>query len=439
MKCKKYMLFLLLTAFLLSGCSMHTVDKLYCLPRRSEEFAALQASIDEAMLGLEYCAPRSGENQQTVQMADLDGDGEEEYLVFAKGYSETPLRILVFDQFEEEFRLVDTIESNGLAFDMVEYAQMDRTDGMELVVGYQLSNQVLRSVSVYSFQNGKSERLLKTNYARMLTLDLDMDSFQELFVLRPGQTETDNGIAELYGIRDGTMERSNEVSMSRPADKLKRILVGRLYDGEPAVYTASSVEDKALITDVFACVDQALVNVSFSNESGTSVQTMRNYYVYSDDIDSDGVVELPDLITMQTLDGEQTGDHHDLIRWYAMRSNGTEVDKLYTYHEFIGGWYLQLNSDWAPRLTVRQEGNAYNFYLWSESFDKMEHMFTIYALSGKDRESLGDMHGRFMLLKTDSVSYAAVLEPSAIEYHMDKEGLIRDFHLIQQEWKTGET
>ena len=81
---------------LLSGCMLKTVDQMYCLPRRSEEYHNLQAAMDQVMSGLEYCAPLQGENQQTVQMVDLTGDGQSEALVFAKGVGERPLKIFIF-------------------------------------------------------------------------------------------------------------------------------------------------------------------------------------------------------------------------------------------------------------------------------------------------------------------------------------------------------
>ena len=84
-------------------------------------------------------------NQQTVQMADLDGDGVEEYIVFAQGNSANPLQVLIFRQEEDgTCRLMEVIQSNGSAFEQVEYVQMDNAPGYELVVGRQLSDQVLR-------------------------------------------------------------------------------------------------------------------------------------------------------------------------------------------------------------------------------------------------------------------------------------------------------
>ena len=85
-----------LMLLILCGCSVLTVDEMYYPPKRSEAFDNLQTVMNDAMSGLDYCAPISGENQQNVQMADLDGDGLNEYLVFAKGTQDRPLRILVF-------------------------------------------------------------------------------------------------------------------------------------------------------------------------------------------------------------------------------------------------------------------------------------------------------------------------------------------------------
>lgn len=429
----------LLAALLLSGCAVRTADQMYQLPKRSDDFNHLQSAIDIAMTGLDYCAPLSGENRQTVQMADLDGDGDMEYLLFAKGNTERPLRILIFDEIMDSFCHIDTVESIGSGFDMVEYVQMDDKPGAEIVVGSLLSDQVLRSVSVYSFSGSKAELLITANYTKYLTLDMDADSKSELFVLRPGQTVTDNGVAELYGMEDGAMERSNEVNMSGPVDHLKRIVIGKLYGGEPAVYAASTVGDTALITDVFSLRKDVLANISFSNESGTSVQTLRNYYVYADDIDNDGAIELPYLINMKPLDDQNAADRHDLIRWYTMKADGSEVNKLYTYHNFLGGWYMELDSKWASQITVQRQGNRYMFYLWDRDYRKAQQVMTVFALTGQNRDLQNTQQESFVLLKTDTVTYVASVEPAAKNYGITPQTVLRSFHLIQQDWKTGET
>ena len=144
-------LWIVVLCFVISGCAVTTVDQMYQLPKRSDDYNNLQSAIDSAMDGLSYCAPLAGENQQTVQMCDLDGDGEQEYLLFAKSNQDKPLRILVFRENEGVFHNIATIECNGSVFDQVEYVDMDGLAGVEIIVGCRLSDQVIRSASVYTF------------------------------------------------------------------------------------------------------------------------------------------------------------------------------------------------------------------------------------------------------------------------------------------------
>lgn len=428
---------LLLVSLLLSGCALRTVDQMYCLPKRSQEYSDLQTAIDGAMVGLEYSAPLSGENRQTVQMADLDGDREEEYLLFARGSSEKPMKILIFDLDQGSYYLRETIESRGSAFELIEYADMDGRPGLEIVVGRQVSDQVPRTLSVYTFTEGEAEQLMSVSYSKCITFDPDQDDRTDLMVITPGESEADNAVACLYSYQDGTMVRSAEANLSEPADHIKRIRASALQDGTPAVYVASSVEEQAIITDVFALKEGKFTNVSFSNESGTSVQTLRNYYVYADDIDDDGILELPSLITMRTRNRGEAP--HYLIRWYAMTLDGAEVDKMYTFHNFDGGWYVRLDGIWASRVMVTQEGNTYNFFLWDEEFQNNENIMTVFALTGSNRDAAAVEDNRFVLYRTDGVLYAAKLETAAASCGISQDSLTESFHLIRQDWKTGET
>ncbi len=439
MKRKLLLSLLLLAVSMLAGCNLRTIDELYCLPKRSEAYDNLQSQIDKAMVGYEYNAPLSGENRQPVQMVDLDGDDQEEYLVFAKGGTEAPLHIFIFSGDGEEYILLDTITATGTAFDQVEYVQMDDRAGSEIVLGRQVNDQVVRSVSVYTMLDGQIEQMITANYTKFVCCDLDADMRSELLVLRPGDTAADNGVAELYGMEKGIMGRSQEVSMSEPTDAIKRIMVGRLYDDLQAVYVASNVGGSAIITDVYAIVNGVFTNVSFSNESGTSVQTLRNYYVYADDIDEDGVLELPDLIPMSYDGGIVSSDSQHLIRWYAMDSNGAEHDKMYTYHNVVGGWYMRLNQTIAERISVIQQGNSYAFYIWDPDKEVSVKIMTVYVLTGQKREEQAQIDNRFVLHRTESTVYAANVDVASASYGISRDEVQSSFHLILKDWITGET
>ncbi len=424
---------------LFSGCAFRTVDEMYALPKRPDSYYDLQSVIDSAMAGLEYSAPRSGENQQTVQTADLNGDGENEYLIFAKENTQQPLRILIFQKQADNYILLDTISCNGSAFDRVEYAQMDDEPGLEIIAGRQLNDQVLRFVSVYSIVDGHAQQLLNTGYSQYIPVDMDEDSLTELFILRSGPEEDSPAVAELFGVEKGIMERSMEVNLSESVENVKRVVSGRLSGGKPAVYVASYVQENSLITDIFADIDGALINIAAGDPSGTGMQTIRNYYVYADDMDEDGVMELPSLVDMIPITMDEGNTDQKLIRWYSMDKSGNRVDKLYTYHDFTAGWYMEVDSSWAGQLTVAQQGSDYDFFLWDKNFRTPMRIITVSVLTGQNREQIVSSGDYVILMRTDTAIYAAGLSSAAEEYGITEENLASRFHLIRQPWNSGET
>lgn len=431
---------LLFAALLFSGCTMRTVEDMYALPNRSEEYSHLQTAIDTAMYGMSYSAPRSGDNQQTVQMADLDGDGVDEYIVFAKGATEKPLQVLIFSQQEDgTVRTLDTIGLTGLYFEQAEYVDFDGKPGEELILGFQVSDQILSSVAVYTFQSGDAELLLLNGYSKFLCCDLDENGLSELMVFRPGEAETERGMAVLYSSSGEQIRRSVETELSASPDNIRRIMEGSLQSGEPAIFVASSADEDSIVTDIFALKDEQFTNISFSRRADTSVRTMRNFYVYADDIDSDGVLELPALIRMKPINIHHSEDQKYLLRWFSVDIDGWEMDKVFTFHDFLAGWYLQLDSLWASRVTVNQINSTYTFYVWDESYQDPTPLFTVYVFtdSGRDEESVAD--GRFALYRSEGVAYAAKLSVYAADYNITAEQLIENFHLIRQNWQTGET
>ncbi len=430
----------LLTAVLLSGCGGRTGKEMYALPRRSKEFSQLQSAIDAAMYGLTYSAPRSGDNQQTVQMADLDGDGTDEYLVFAKGEGEKPLWVLIFKQEADgTVRNMEVIGSNGLEFEQVEYVEFDDKPGYELVIGRQISDQVLRSVAVYTFAGGEMELLLLNSYSKYLTCDLDRDGRKELMVLRPGEAEAQRGVAVLYSSRNGQIVRSTETELSVDPSAIRRIMPGKLQDGFPAVYVASAGENNTIITDVFAMQGGRFANIGFSGHADTSIRTLRNYYVYANDIDSDGVMELPSMITMKPVTNWLEDEQNFLLRWFSLNSRGFPTDKLFSFHNYVGGWYIQLDSAWAGRVSVEEKDGNYEFYVWDVDYREATPLFTVYVFTGNTRDEDAVRDGRFALYRAEGIAYAAMLQESAPQYDITQESLTESFHLIHQDGKSGES
>mgnify|MGYP004481448703 FL=1 len=429
-----------LFALLLCGCFAQPMEELYALPRQSDDYNNLQQAIDAVMAaGTTYCAPATGSNQQPVQLADLDGDGEDEAIVFLKASDEKPLKLYLFDLVDGAYQNIAVIEGSGSMFDRVEYVELDGEPGAEIVVGRQVSDQVLQALGVYALRDGHIVELLSCNYTEYTVADLTNDGVSDLFVLR-FDAEERTGVAELYTYNNGMMEREPEASMSTGVNTVKRIISGSIGGNVPAVLVASTYDDASILTDVFAVRDGTFCNLTAGSNSAT---TVRNYYVYATDIDADGVIELPDPELLPSAQGADSGDAYWIIHWYSLSLDGSRTRKMTTYHNYSGGWYVILPDAWGTSLTVSRLEEysgvrGYVFSQWYGAGREPEEIFTIYAFTGDDRAALAAADGRFVLGEKGDVTYAASLGTAPRARELTREGLITRFGYIRVDWNTGE-
>ena len=429
----KIWIILLLMLVLLSGCSLMSLDQLYYPPKRPEYHDNLQKLIDEAMKDLTYSAPVSGKNRQALQTADLDGDGVDEYLLFAKDDSENPLKILIFSQVASGYVLMDTIEGYGFAFDFVDFAQMDDREGLEIIVGRQVSEEIPRSVSVYRFASDFARQMLSTSYSNYSVCDLNADGVTELMVFHSGGSEQGKGVAVCYGYLDGELQRTHVAHLSRHVSQLQQVEVGKLEDGTPAIYAISEENESSICVDVFALSQNVLTNLT----NGISISAIRNYQVYPADIDEDGVIEMPMPIPVASASEGESKEY--VLKWYSLGLDGSNHEKAYTYHHYPDGWYLFLDAEMVPALAIEQFEDSCVFYCQDIQSGELTRIFSILVLTGSDREENAMLPGRTVLYKGDTTIYAVVLENQADSYGITAQRLRNDFRPIRQEWNTEES
>lgn len=427
----RWLLILPVLALVLSGCGMRTVEDMYEIPRRSSEYQSFQTAMDSAMRDMEYAAPAAGENRQSLQSEDLDGDGMAEYLVFARDTSGKSLRILVFHEADDNtFFLWDTIQATGTSFDQVVYAPVDDAPGVELIVGTQISNQVMGNVAVYSFGEGSSEQILSSSYSKLVATDLDGDDRRELLLIRQGEAEG-NATAFSYDFKDGVFERSRDVTLSLRGDAVRRVVVGKLESGETAVYVSGQTQEETVVTDVLTKLSQGLVNVAGSGDMGMGFQPLLNQSVYCEDLDGDGVLEFPTPVLGVGSGFGDTGSC--LIDWYSVDSGGIGTWKYTTFHDYGDGWYVALNDIWADRVTVSRERHSYTFSLRGEDGTAGTPLFSLYAFSGRDREAQAVDQNRFLIFRGENVVFAGKLESGSTLNGVTQAFITENFHLIHLE------
>lgn len=445
---------LLLMLFVLSGCMSQSGEDFYALPQLPEDYLALQKTIDRVMntIGAEYAAPSSGDNMQTIQLQDLDGDGARESAVafFRVANAEKPLKIYVFRQntTSGEYEVAWTIEGDGTGIYSVAFENLGGKNSKEIVVCWQISAKV-QSLTAYSLQSGGNvTELMRSGYTKHAVVDLDRDNEKEILLVQLDTAEN-NSRVEMYDYDNGIMLLTSAVPLSLNITEIKAAKVGSLV-GEinlpPALFVSSDFgENGGRITDIIAVREEGLVNLTLDQTIGMSTSTVRYYKDFNDanglDINGDGVTELP--VSESLPPATETSSQMHLLHWYQYDLEGAATRVYTTYHCYDDSWYLVLPEDWLGQVTVARRDQsasasvserAVSFYHFDPETGETEEFLTIYRLSGTNRNYRSTVDDRFVIFESSDVVYSAKFRNSQWNCGLDDDALRERFNRIKVSW-----
>ncbi|MBQ0038069.1 MAG: hypothetical protein KBS74_05295 [Clostridiales bacterium] len=434
---RKTMLLLMLTiaVCLLGGCQFTaSVEDLLTLPQMPLEYTGLSKEIDSLIAGgYEYTSPTSGQNIQSVQMVDLNNDGDEEAVAFfRRSEDEKPLKIVVFWPEEDTYRRICTIESSGTDIERVSYQDLTGDGTKELIVGWKIGTDV-QTVAVYEIA-AKPVTLMRSGYTRFTVQVMDAASSTEpanLVVLR--STVEGKSVAELYQWKDNSLSVSSTCALSSTMAELNRgsITAGNIDDRTRGLYVTGVNDRNQAVTDILVCKDGALTNVVANSRTGLSSVTYPYCQIMPQDINGDGVVETPD-----SRQGTERKTNDGIISWRRYDSDGQAFWVEDTYHCLSDGWYFTLDNDWHNRITATAKDNAAESRVtW---YVDGEAVAVLYTISGDNRENRATQGNRFILRRQTAVIFAGELLAGGEELGLDENFLRENFNLIMGTWASAD-
>ncbi|MCD7880673.1 MAG: hypothetical protein LUG47_03170 [Clostridiales bacterium] len=468
---------LLAAVMLLGGCSLKSGDELYSLPKMSSEYESLQQSIQSLLdSGLEYAAPLSGSNTQAVQDVDLNGDGVSEVVAFLRNTEESTLMVYLFQQNDEgEYEVMTTISGQGSAVNSVVYSQLDGEDNMEIVITWQVSTGVY-ALSAYSvWSGGNLELMAAQSYTRYSIVDLNDDGTDELLLLYLDTSDTSLNRAEYYTYSDGGLSLTGTARLSYDLASIDRIRSADLYGGEAALYVTGYVVDtengaassSIQLTDILALKDGELVNVTLDESGSTSATTRRRTYVVDQDLNDDGIWEIPSLsrIYERLDDGSITvSENFYLVSWAQYDLGGESHVICSTYYNSSDGWYLTLPENWSGNIALKRSDysvgetveRSIQFYaltrvdeeagVWLQEDESTgisvlnnvdaELFMTIYKNTGDDREKRAVLGDRILLdTGSEDAVYSVELYETENEFCDWTAGdVLENLHILTTDW-----
>ncbi len=390
---------LILTIFalvFLTACSPYSVESLFAPPQVPEEYAGLNAVLNEARIaGAEYVYPTAGNYRQATQLFDLDSDGEDECVVFLRNPTQQDeVQINLFESTDGEFWLYAVVNGLSSSIESVTFADVLGQGNYELIVGFDQDGK--KTLGVYGMTGETFAQQYEMPYRYYTVADLNGDGVGDLGIVDADAESV--GKFTLHAAHGGRLAPEGQALLSAPATAIKRIGSGKCGGGN-AVFVTSAAAD-GFATDVVTMHGKILKNVAYGSP------LLCKYPLYFADLDGDGEIEIPrsehDALAPQTALWELT--------WCGYTEEGALQEKFYTCYANEQNWYLSLPLSWKGK--VKTEYDNTNGAIAKVKFytDAITPLFTFAAISGEKRAELMAQEGMVQVAEYENTLYAVKIE-----------------------------
>ena len=351
---------LLISVFLcfnLCGCVFFASDanELLSPPELSGELAPIADAIKSSAGGsYNFQYPSRGDYRSAVIQFDIDSDGILEAFAF---YSMTEgetitMHINALVCSNGEWNSVATQKIVAGSVNRVEFCDLDSDGIFEILVGWEIYGTSEMQLAVYSMgEKALTQRMLQ-KYSSFITCDLDEDEKNEILLIKADATEGIN-TASLFEFNQEGVTQIASCDLDSAAKTINEPISATLSTGKPAVYI-DEIKGIGAVTEILFMEKGKLVNPLLNEETKETVSTLRSVLFKIDDINSDGVIEIPVQETVPSVAKKEINEKLYLTHWCTF--NGEKLTKqMTTIVNSEDGYYFNIPSKLIGKIAVYKD------------------------------------------------------------------------------------
>ncbi len=419
-------------------------DGLLVLPGLPSEYVDLQQQINKVLsTGAVSAAADSGENRQSIQLVDLDGDGGNETVAFFR-QSDGSFLIKAYKKEDDNYVEIGSAEAVGLSLHSIYYPTISATGQKCIAVCWGIDDSSNYGMEVYCFDGVGMESRLNVRYSGVMVGDLYGDGLDELCFV--SKARSGGGLVfSVYSVSGDSYALDWETALCGEALEVVSMNIGEYSEGRGAAFIDSVTEDGMYVTDLIAGNKGGVPVVMTADGEGSARETLREIPVFCRDIDGDGVTEVP---SADKMSGFRYPDERNIIKWTEY--GYTEKVKEKTYHATSDGWYLKWPENWDDTVcaaTTRYSRMIRTVFYRSDGGlsdeepdapDDGNTLLTVYIFSGDNRQNYPSMYNATEIGRRDGQIYAYALgSANSSRYDIDGETAAENVMLIETDWIGG--
>ena len=432
----------ILICYLFSGCMFDSGNDLLFAPKPPVDYVELQDKLNDIITNqMKPAAPESGENRNSVQLIDIDADGEQEAIAFFRSTKDTSLyKAYLFKKAGEGYTQLGSVEGYGLGINSVSYPRCGANGERSVVVCWRLGYDVNISseVSVCRLENNVFKEVFNSGYSNMMINDLNGDGMDDMLLFV--KEEKNNYFSvKFYEYNDSSVELSSETTLSADVNSIASAHTGYIAGFKKAVFIEGSLVSQGMVTDILTCSGSNIKNITVDSVSGISEETFRPVSTTCTDVDGDSIIEVP---TAKALPGfpDLNGNMQWEMIWKKFAQDGSIAGTILTYHMFTEKWFLEIPPMWVDTVTVvkgRRMGQGYTAFIDASN---MQPLIEVYAITGDARDSFAAFPEYKKIKESNDITYFVRIPDDAQgdTLFLKTEVFSEYFNLIPDEWIVSE-
>ena len=379
---------------------------------------------------LEY--PTSGERRSAFVLEDINGDGVLEAFAFYKTSEDemTTMHINVISQQDGEWISVSDQTTVAIGVEMIDFCDLDGDGAKEILVGWEVNGNNEKQLSVFTFDQKKLTQLLLQSYTSFMCCDLDSNGINEIFVHLLNTAENANK-AMIYNYLGGQIAQTAGCVMDGGVKSTEAPVLSTLSNGNKAIYI-DEIKGVGAVTEIIYLSDGELLNPLLDTvNSFENILTLRAASLRIQDIDSDGILEIP--VATELQNAEYSDEKLYYTNWCSFDGEKLTVENV-TVVNTVDGYYLTVPKTMVGYVAVKKdiEKHERKFYHY-DSINNMlgKHLFTIKAVS-VDEWSKETNHGKKVeISRTDDMVFVAEIGDGAPAFAITIDLIKSTFNLVQ--------
>lgn len=421
-------------ALILCGCeySFFSPEAAMRAPRATGEAQRIQEALEESVgadIVLKY--PRTGKVRSAFLAHDVDGDGLEEMFVFYQKRTESGItRIHLLRQQEGQWITVQDLTPVGTSLNTVEFADLNGDGVDEILTGWGTSNSNENLLCIYQFEM-EHQRLIQRaaeKCTEYFVYDFNHTGKCEVGILHLNSTLG----SALMTVLDftNTMAIVGTVQLDGSITGYLKVQVARLDNGNAAIYIDAYRGPNTTVTEVVIYNGREFRNLYLDPVTNNTILTQRPWVARVQDINEDGRLDIPFCVALpyDVLSGYS---QQYLTRWQTYNGDSYTV-VLNAWYCFDDHYYLTFDRRWETEVTVLYDEQKHEaiFCEWNLSSGTAgEELLRIQMVNTQEWEGMAEQ-GYAAITQTDSVVYAAKISDSTSKNAITARQLLDSFHLV---------